>query len=86
VIRQLTSHYEYQIKFVVDSERDLPEIRKWLESFPEIPPQRVQLMPQGVTVEELAGREPWLRNFCAENQFRFCQRMHIFWYGNRRGT
>jgi 7-carboxy-7-deazaguanine synthase len=78
--------YNYQIKFVVDSPDDLPEIEQFLQRFPKIEPSRVLLMPQGVTREALAERKHWLRPYAESHGYVFCQRMHIFWYGNRRGT
>lgn len=86
VIRRLTDDYRYQIKFVVDQPDDLREIETWLDEFPRICADRVLLMPQGTTTEELEQREPWIRDYCASRGFRFCPRMHIVWYGNRRGT
>ncbi len=86
VIRQLVANYEYQIKFVVDTPHDFSEISRWLEEFPQIPAERIWLMPQGITVEELDSREPWLKAWCDSNQFQYCPRMHILWYGNKRGT
>lgn len=86
VIRHLVSKYPYQIKFVVDTPDDLQEIEKWLEEFPQVPADRVWLMPQGVTVEELESHEPWLKTWCDTHQFHFCPRMQIVWFGNKRGT
>ena len=78
--------YNYQIKFVVDSPDDLPEIEQFLQQFPKIEPDRVLLMPQGVTQESLTEREHWLRPYAESRGYVFCQRMQIFWYGNQRGT
>lgn len=86
VIRQLISEYEYQIKFVVDTPDDFPEIARWLAGFPQIPCDRVWLMPRGITIEELESRQSWLKAWCDANEFHFCPRMHIHWYGNKRGT
>lgn len=86
VIRRLTEDYDYQIKFVVDHPDDLREIESWLDAFPQIRTDRVLLMPQGTTTEVLEQRDPWIRDYCASRGFRFCPRMHIVWYGNRRGT
>ena len=43
-------------------------------------------MPQGVTREELERRAGWLVEACKERGFRYCPRLHIELYGNRRGT
>ncbi len=86
VIQRLIRDYDYQIKFVVDQPEDCAEIERWLAGFPEIPRQRVWLMPQGVEPAKLQMREQWLRPLCLEKGFHYCPRMHIAWFGNRRGT
>jgi len=80
------NRYNYQIKFVVDTPDDLPEIEQFLQQFPKIEPRRVLLMPQGITQEALTERELWLRPYADSCGYLFCQRMQIFWYGNQRGT
>ena len=86
VIASYIERYNYQIKFVVDSPDDLPEIEQFLRQFPKIETSHVLLMPQGITQEQLAEREKWLQPYAKSKGYVFCQRMHIFWYGNRRGT
>ncbi len=78
--------YNYQIKFVVDTPDDLPEIEQFLSQFPKIERGRVLLMPQGVTRDALTEREVWLRPYAESRGYVFCQRMQVFWYGNTRGT
>ena len=78
--------YDYQIKFVIDTPDDLPEIERFLQRFPKIRADRVLLMPQGTTVTELFERERWLRVYAESRGHVLCQRMQIFWYGNQRGT
>jgi 7-carboxy-7-deazaguanine synthase len=39
-----------------------------------------------VTRAELDERGPWLVEVCKEHGFRYCPRIHIELYGNRRGT
>ena len=78
--------YNYQIKFVVDTLEDLPEIEQFLQRFPKIRADRVLLMPQGTTVTELSERERWLRVYAESRGYVLCRRMQIFWYGNQRGT
>ena len=43
-------------------------------------------MPQGVTREELAERGPLVAEACKEHGFRYCPRLHIELFGNRRAT
>lgn len=86
VIRRLLADYDYQLKFVVNLPGDVAEVEEWLEEFPEARRERVLLMPQGTSAEELAEREEWLAPLCREKQFVFCPRKHIEWYGFGRGT
>jgi 7-carboxy-7-deazaguanine synthase len=78
---------DYQLKFVVAGEADLEEINTLLASLGRaIPPDRVLLMPEGRTAEELAARQAWLVEVCKTAGFRYCQRLHIALFGNVRGT
>jgi 7-carboxy-7-deazaguanine synthase len=86
VMRQLLSGFEYQLKFVVDSIVDIPELHAFLAEFPEIDSQRVLLMPQGTTQEELAPCASWLEPLCQEHDWTFCPRRQIEWFGPVRGT
>jgi 7-carboxy-7-deazaguanine synthase len=86
VLRRLIQAHAYQLKFVVDKPEDLADIEAYLADFPEVPPERVWLMPQGVELAALRRREEWLRPQCAARGYRLCSRKHIEWYGNRRGT
>jgi 7-carboxy-7-deazaguanine synthase len=86
VVRRLVRDYAYQLKFVVDAPADLVEIAAYLERFPEVAPERVWLMPQGIASQELAARTNWLAPWAAERGFRVSPRRHIERYGHRRGT
>jgi 7-carboxy-7-deazaguanine synthase len=86
VIRAFMESGPYQLKFVIDEPEDVDEVLVLLRQLPPVDPLRVLLMPQGTTREELARRGPWLADVCKEHGFRFCPRLHIELYGNRRGT
>jgi 7-carboxy-7-deazaguanine synthase len=78
---------EYQLKFVVSSDADVEEIRALLALVGrEVPPDRVLLMPEGRTMEELRARSAWLVDVCRQSGHRFCHRLHIELFGNKRGT
>jgi len=77
----------FQMKFVVSGEEDVAEIRGLLEALGrEVPADRVLLMPEGRTKEELRARNAWLVEVCKAEGFRYCQRLHIELFGNVRGT
>jgi 7-carboxy-7-deazaguanine synthase len=86
VIRAFLERYDYQLKFVIDRPEDVDEVEALLEQLPGTDRTKVLLMPQGVTREELAERGPWLAEVCKEHGFRYCPRLHVELYGNRRGT
>lgn len=87
VIQQfIESSRDFQLKFVVSNETDLREIDEILRALRGWKPQDVLLMPEGVTQDELARREEWLIHLCKHRGFRFCPRLHIALFGNKRGT
>jgi 7-carboxy-7-deazaguanine synthase len=85
VLRQLMSEYEYQLKFVVASPEDMNEIAKILADV-SADRSRVVLMPEGTTPEAIRGRADWLTEICKQEGFRYCSRLHIDLWGNRRGV
>jgi 7-carboxy-7-deazaguanine synthase len=86
VIRAFMVHCDYQLKFVIDQPGDVAEVEDILARLPDVDRMKVLLMPQGVTREELDGRAGWLVEVCKQHGCRYCPRLHIELYGNRRGT
>ena len=86
VISEWIRKYPFQLKFVVSSDNDLIEIKSLLLKLPEIPVDRVLLMPEGIDSKTLASRSPWLVDICKREGFRFCPRLHIELFGHKRGT
>jgi 7-carboxy-7-deazaguanine synthase len=86
VIRAFLDHCDYQLKFVIDRPGDVEEVLVLLEQLPPVDAEKVLLMPQGVTAEELQSRAVWLVEQCKKYGFRYCPRLHIELYGHRRGT
>lgn len=86
VIRQLLDNFDYQLKFVIDTEDDVASVVEFMSHFPDIRNDRVLLMPQGTTQEELARRAEWIRHACHVRGWTFCPRMQIQWFGPVRGT
>jgi organic radical activating enzyme len=72
-------------KFVVAAPQDLAEIKS-LQCRHEIPPGRILLMPEGRTAPELDRTAPWLAEICRDLGFRFCDRLHVRLWGDRRGV
>lgn len=86
IARQRDAGRDVQAKFVVTGQSDLAEIESLLSRIEGIAPADVLLMPEGRTVEELASRHAWVAAACVERGWRYCHRLHIELFGNRRGT
>ena len=85
VLRELIDSYDYQLKFVVDSEADLPEIQQTLEKIGKVDYEKVMLMPQAATRDELLNRSPMVADICKRTGFAFCQRLQITLWNNAKG-
>jgi 7-carboxy-7-deazaguanine synthase len=74
-----------QLKFVVASPADLTEIESILARLRGVAPDDVLLMPEGVTLPT-AESKAWMVRECVARNWRYCPRLHIELFGNRRGT
>jgi hypothetical protein len=72
-------------KFVIAAPEDVVEVDE-LASVTGIAPDRIVLMPEGVTGEALRERMTWLASLCLERGYRLSDRLHIHLYGDTRGT
>src|SRR5262249_24613331 len=86
VIQAFLERSDYQLKFVIERTEDIEEVRAIVDQLREVDPAKVLLMPQGTSHEELARRGAWLVEACKQHGFRYCPRLHIELYGNRRGV
>ena len=77
---------DFQLKFVVSKEADLAEIESLLQKLRGWDPQDVLLMPEGTDAATLDSRAGWIAEVCKRTGFRYCPRLHIALFGNRRGT
>ncbi|MGA2679333.1 MAG: 7-carboxy-7-deazaguanine synthase QueE [Sedimentisphaerales bacterium] len=84
-VRQLIRQYPYQLKFVVDSPDDLPEIQQAVEQIGGVSTEKVMLMPQAKTRDELIAKSPMVAQLCKETGYVFCQRLHILLYDGAKG-
>ncbi len=76
---------DFQLKFVVSEPEQLGEIEGLLSRLEGWEPSDVLLMPEGVAAPtpELRG---WIVGACTQRGWRYCHRLHIELFGNRRGT
>ena len=72
-------------KFVVAEPADLAEIEALCQAH-ALPRQRVLLMPEGRTSADLDRSSVWLADICRDRGFRFCDRLHIRLWGDKRGV
>jgi len=85
VLRQLIANYPYQLKFVVQQEDDLQEIRQMAEVL-AVAPQNIMLMPEGTTREAVQERGRWIAEACKSSGYRYSPRLHVDLWGDRRGV
>ncbi len=86
VLRALIDGYSYQLKFVVDLQDDLPEIQQTIEKVGNVDLEKVMLMPQAATKDELLAKSPMVADMCKRTGFAFCHRLQILLWNNKRGT
>ncbi|MHC4424928.1 MAG: 7-carboxy-7-deazaguanine synthase QueE [Planctomycetota bacterium] len=85
VLAELIDNYQYQLKFVVDSQDDLSEIQQTIEKMGNVDPEKVMLMPQATTREELLAKSPMVADMCKQAGFAFSSRLQVLLWDNRRG-
>jgi 7-carboxy-7-deazaguanine synthase len=87
IVREWIDHYAWQLKFVVRHAADLAEIESMLAAIKRrIPPHKVLLMPEGTDTASIKASEAFLVEICRERGYRYCPRLHIELFGNKRGT
>jgi len=85
VLEELIDNYNYQLKFVVDSEADLPEIEETLKKLANADRGKIMLMPQAATREELVVKSPMVADLCKSTGFAFSMRLQVLFWNNERG-
>ena len=86
ILTALIDAYSCQLKFVVEAPEDIAEIRALLGELPSVPSERILLMPQATTREDLLAKAPLVARLCQETGFRFGPRLHVLLWGQQRGT
>ena len=81
----IMEHEDYQLKPVISNEQDLKEVKE-LQKILDIPNEKVWLMPEGLTPEQLNERRVWLMELCEQEGYNFTDRLHIIAYGDKRGV
>jgi 7-carboxy-7-deazaguanine synthase len=85
VLKKLMSEHEYQLKFVVSSVEDMPEIHTIIKET-NADKGRVMLMAEGTNIETISERAGWIAEICKQERFRYSPRLHIDLWGDKRGV
>jgi len=86
VLGELIDNYDYQLKFVVDSQADLPEIQQTVEEIGNVDSEKIMLMPQAKTRDELLAKSPMVADMCKRTGFAFSPRLQILLWDGARGV
>lgn len=86
VLEELIDNYNYQLKFVVDSEADLPEIEEIIKKLENADREKIMLMPQAATRQELLAKSTIVAELCKRTGCAFGQRLQVLLWNNERGT
>jgi 7-carboxy-7-deazaguanine synthase len=77
---------DVQFKYVVQYPSDVREIELIMEQLEGWRPEDVLLMPQGYEGEPSQSLQKLLVGACLKHGWRYCDRLHIRLFGNKRGT
>ena len=83
--RLIDAAVDFQLKFVVGDREHFEELHGVVDSL-QVEHDDVFIMPRAVTIAELDAAAKWLRPWAESAGYRYCDRMQIRWFGNRRGT
>ena len=85
VLREWIEQYDYQLKFVICNDSDIIELIALLKEIDRpISPAKVLLMPEGVSSEAFLKVNDTIISACKHYGFRYCDRLHIKLFGNKR--
>lgn len=70
-------------KFVIDNEKDIIEVKKFIKDH-NLPKNKVLLMPQGKTTDEIMEKSKFLIEVCKKELFGFTPRLHIMLWNNQK--
>lgn len=85
VLRRFADTGRAWFKFVVNGESDWPEIDALIRTC-GLHKERVMLMPQATTREELATAREGVARLCLLHGVRYADRLHVAIWGNRKGV
>jgi 7-carboxy-7-deazaguanine synthase len=84
---------ECQWKFVVSTPADVAEVESLiaqlnaeLPATSRVPASDIVLMPEGIDAQTLSQRSQWVAEICKQKGYRMSPRLHVYIWGNKRGT
>jgi 7-carboxy-7-deazaguanine synthase len=81
----LDGKYDIQWKFVYCDGKDINEIKE-LQKDVGFPDDRIYLMPEGLTENDLSERRLETVDMCKKHGYNYTDRLHIIIWGNKRGV
>lgn len=85
VLDALLKRYPSYLKFVITGPNDLEEVLD-IQNKLKLPPNRIFLMPEGITRDEIIAHGAAVNDLCMEYGFRYSPREHVILYNNKRKT
>ncbi len=76
---------DHQVKLVVSGMEDRRDVLTLLEAIPEARRDRILLMPEARTAEELAARAPRVARLCLDLGLRYSPRLQLTLFAGARG-
>jgi organic radical activating enzyme len=85
VLQFLRDTNKAYFKFVIDAPADVAEVDTLVATL-ALPADRVLLMPQALTADEVLCKSLWLVEECKNRGYGYSPRLHILLWGARRGV
>jgi 7-carboxy-7-deazaguanine synthase len=73
-------------KFVVETQKEMDNVLKFLKQYPQIDNEQVYLMPKGITRQEQIDIMPKIVEYCCKYNFKMSPRLHILIWDKKRGV
>lgn len=83
VLKMFKIHDNSIFKFVIDTTEDVDWVNGLVKEL-ELPTNRVWLMPQGITTDEVIDKSPYVIDICKVEGYRYSPRLQVMIWGDRR--
>ena len=83
--RLIYGHKDYQLKPVITCLKDLKEVKE-IQDILRISNDKVYLMPEGITNEQLQKNRELLFDICLNEGYNYSDRLQVIVYGDKRGV